>query len=72
MSWVRKTSSSASPMPTEARISAAIPALITRPRRATPCAPIAAHTSTRIIPIITIAFAVGAMPMRVSAHGAPR
>ena len=71
-SWVRKTSSNASPIPTEATASAAIPALMTWTSTSTPSAPTIAQTSTRTMPVATIASAVGVMPTRVSAHGAPR
>ena len=71
-SWVRKTSRSASPIPTEATISAAIPALITRPSTSTLDAPTTAQTPTRTMPVTTIALGVGSMPASVRAHGAPR
>ena len=68
----RKAKSSASPIATEATASATIPALIARPSTSMPSAPTAAQTTTRTIPIATIAFGVTSIPSRVSAHGAPR
>ncbi len=72
MGWVRKTSRSATPIPTDATISAAMPARITRPRTSIPSAPTVPQTRTRTIPAATIAFGVGAIPTRASAQGAPR
>ena len=71
-SCVRKTRRSASPMPTEATISAAIPTRITAPSTSTPRAPTIAQTTTSAIPVATMAFGVGVTPARVRAHGAPR
>src|SRR4051794_31904544 len=68
----RNASRSARPIPTDATISAAIPARTTRPSTVTPNAPATAHTSTRIIPMTTIRFGVGSIPASASAHGAPR
>ena len=71
-SCVRKTSSSATPIPTDAIASAAMPRRTTRPSTSTPSPPTAAQTSTSTMPVATIAFAVGSMPSSASAHGAPR
>ena len=68
----RKTSSSASPTPTEATTSAATPAFTARLSTPMPNAPAAAQISTSTIPVITNASAVTSMPSRVSAQGAPR
>jgi hypothetical protein len=59
-------------MPTEATISAAIPALSTRPSTSTLDAQTIAQTPTRTMPVTTIAFGVGSMPASVRAQGAPR
>ena len=71
-SCVRNTSNNASPIPTDATASAAIPALITRPSTSMPSAPTVAQTSRKTTPAATIALGVGSMPRRVSAQGAPR
>ena len=65
-------SSSASPIPTDASASIAIPTRIVRASTFRPSAPTSEHTSTRIIPVATMAWDVGSTPNRVSAQGAPR
>ena len=69
----RKTSSSASPIPTDATTSAAIPTLTARPSTSMPSAPTTAQTTTSTIPVDhDPRWASASIPSRVSAHGAPR
>src|SRR3954453_3128256 len=68
----RNTSRSASPIPSDATISAPIPTLTAFPRAPTPSAPTPAQTSTSTMPVTTTAFGVGSIPKSVNAQGAPR